>query len=69
MSFIIKTLIILVVLVLLFMGVAWAVGRLNGNTWTEQIQEWFSGNNEKGSSEQSSELPQEVQKNGNYDFK
>ena len=51
------------------MAVAWAVGRLNGNTWTEQIQEWFSGNNEKGSSEQSSELPQEVQKNGNYDFK
>ncbi|MDY5345902.1 MAG: hypothetical protein SPG87_05820 [Eubacteriales bacterium] len=69
MSFIIKTLIILVVLVLLFMGVAWAVGKLNGNTWTEQIQEWFSENNEKGSSEQGSELPQEVQKNGNYDFK
>ena len=66
MSFIIKTLIILVVLVLLFIGVAWAVGRLNGNTWTEQIQEWFKS--KKGSSEFFSELPYEV-KYGNYDFK
>lgn len=48
MRIFIKLLIILVVVILLFMGIAFCVGKLNGVSWQSQIQEWFKkkSNNE-----------------------
>lgn len=42
MKVLVKMLIFLVLIVLLFMFVAWCVSRFNGITWQEQFQEWFT---------------------------